>query len=98
MLVALGVPRQELWTQRLKAAQTGVWMGVGGSFDVWSGLKKRAPQWTSRFKVEWLFRLFQEPSLWRRYLALPQFVWAVLLSGSRQKPAKQKQATGRTTE
>ena len=42
VFVALGVPRQELWTQRLKATQTGAWMGVGGSFDVWAGLKERA--------------------------------------------------------
>lgn len=98
VLVALGVPRQELWTQHLNAAQTGLWMGVGGSFDVWAGLKERAPQWASRFQVEWLYRLLQEPSRWRRYLALPKFVWAVLLSGSQLKPAKQKQATGKTTE
>ena len=98
VLVALGVPRQELWTQRLNAIQTGVWMGVGGSFDVWAGLKERAPKWTSRFQLEWLYRLLQDPSRWRRYLALPKFVWAVLLSESQRKPAKQKQATGRTTE
>ncbi|MDA9661489.1 WecB/TagA/CpsF family glycosyltransferase, partial [bacterium] len=98
VLVALGVPRQELWVERLKASQTGVWMGVGGSFDVWAGLKERAPKWTSRFQLEWLYRLLQEPSRWRRYLALPKFVWAVLLSESQRKPAKQKQATGRTTE
>jgi N-acetylglucosaminyldiphosphoundecaprenol N-acetyl-beta-D-mannosaminyltransferase len=98
VLVALGVPRQELWVERLKASQTGVWMGVGGSFDVWAGLKERAPKWTSRFQLEWLYRLLQDPSRWRRYLALPKFVWAVLLSESQRKPAKQKQATGRTTE
>ena len=77
-LVALGVPRQETWIQRLHPGQPGLWMGVGGSFDVWSGVKQRAPQWMSRLQIEWLYRLVQEPSRWRRMLALPAFAWAVL--------------------
>ena len=81
VLAALGVPRQETWIQRLHPGQPGLWMGVGGSFDVWSGLKQRAPQWMSRFQIEWLYRLVQEPSRWRRMLALPAFAWAVLRRG-----------------
>jgi N-acetylglucosaminyldiphosphoundecaprenol N-acetyl-beta-D-mannosaminyltransferase len=98
VFVALGVPRQELWAQRLKSNQAGVWMGVGGSFDVWAGTKQRAPQWASRLQIEWLYRFLQEPSRWRRYLALPHFVWSVLVNGSQQRPAKQKQAKGRRVE
>jgi N-acetylglucosaminyldiphosphoundecaprenol N-acetyl-beta-D-mannosaminyltransferase len=46
-----------------------VFMGVGGSFDVISGLIPRAPTWMQRTNLEWLFRLFQEPKrLWKRYL------------------------------
>jgi len=78
VLVALGVPRQETWIQRLHQGQPGLWMGVGGSFDVWSGIKQRAPQWMGRLQIEWLYRLLQEPSRWRRMLALPAFAWAVL--------------------
>jgi N-acetylglucosaminyldiphosphoundecaprenol N-acetyl-beta-D-mannosaminyltransferase len=78
VLAALGVPRQETWIQRLHAGQPGLWMGVGGSFDVWSGTKQRAPHWMGRFQIEWLYRLIQEPSRWRRMLALPAFAWAVL--------------------
>jgi N-acetylglucosaminyldiphosphoundecaprenol N-acetyl-beta-D-mannosaminyltransferase len=81
VLAALGVPRQETWIQRLHAGQPGLWMGVGGSFDVWSGAKQRAPEWMGRFQVEWLYRLIQEPSRWRRMLALPAFAWAVLRRG-----------------
>jgi N-acetylglucosaminyldiphosphoundecaprenol N-acetyl-beta-D-mannosaminyltransferase len=81
VLVALGVPRQETWIQRLHQGQSGLWMGVGGSFDVWSGTKQRAPQWMSRLQIEWLYRLVQEPSRWRRMLALPEFAWAVLRRG-----------------
>ena len=78
VLVALGVPRQETWAQRLHCGQPGLWMGVGGSFDVWAGLKQRAPRWMGQLRLEWLYRLIQEPTRWRRMLALPAFVLAVL--------------------
>jgi N-acetylglucosaminyldiphosphoundecaprenol N-acetyl-beta-D-mannosaminyltransferase len=42
-------------------------MGVGGSFDVWAGLAKRAPAWMQRAGFEWLYRLIQEPGrMWQR--------------------------------
>ncbi len=85
VLVALGVPRQEIWSCRHRQGMPGIWMGVGGSFDVWSGLKQRAPEWSSRLHLEWLYRLIQEPSRWRRYLVLPQFVWAVLRRGEQRR-------------
>ncbi len=43
-------------------------IGVGGAFDVLSGVKKRAPRFVQRAGMEWLFRLAQEPRrLFRRY-------------------------------
>jgi len=78
VLVALGVPRQETWIRGLAGRRTGLWMGVGGSFDVWAGSKKRAPRWMRSLQIEWLYRLVQEPARWRRMLALPEFAWAVL--------------------
>jgi N-acetylglucosaminyldiphosphoundecaprenol N-acetyl-beta-D-mannosaminyltransferase len=78
VLVALGVPRQETWIHGLAGRRSGLWMGVGGSFDVWAGVKKRAPRWMGRLQIEWLYRLLQEPSRWRRMLALPRFTCAVL--------------------
>ena len=80
VLVALGVPRQESWIHNLQP-RTGLWMGVGGSFDVWAGVKKRAPGWMGALRIEWLYRLLKEPYRWRRMLALPQFAWAVLRQG-----------------
>jgi N-acetylglucosaminyldiphosphoundecaprenol N-acetyl-beta-D-mannosaminyltransferase len=80
VLVALGVPRQETWIADLPGRSGGLWMGVGGSFDVWAGVKKRAPRWMGALQIEWLYRLWQEPSRWRRMLALPAFAWAVLRS------------------
>lgn len=78
VLVALGVPRQELWIQERPRPRTGLWMGVGGSFDVWAGAKKRAPHWMGALQIEWLYRLVQEPARWRRMLSLPRFAWAVI--------------------
>ena len=43
VLIALGIPRQETWSQRVQQGQSGLWMGVGGSFDVWAGAKKEHP-------------------------------------------------------
>ncbi len=45
-----------------------VGLGVGGSFDVWAGTVKRAPAWTQRAKVEWLYRLAADPRRLRRQL------------------------------
>jgi len=78
VLAALGVPRQETWIHGLAGRRSGLWMGVGGSFDVWAGTKKRAPAWMRALQIEWLYRLVQEPSRWRRMLALPEFALAVL--------------------
>ncbi|MFZ9752460.1 MAG: WecB/TagA/CpsF family glycosyltransferase [Cyanobium sp.] len=78
VLVALGVPRQETWIRGLAGRRSGLWMGVGGSFDVWAGTKKRAPRWMRALQIEWLYRLVQEPTRWRRMLALPEFALAVL--------------------
>lgn len=78
VLVALGVPRQETWIHGLPRPRTGLWMGVGGSFDVWAGVTTRAPAWMGALRIEWLYRLLQEPQRWRRMLALPKFAWAVL--------------------
>jgi len=50
-----------------------IWIGVGGSFDIWSGSKDRAPAWLANNNLEWLYRLYKEPWRWRRMLALPQF-------------------------
>lgn len=70
LLVAMGNPLQEFWIDRC-AADTGakVCVGVGALFDFLSGEVDRAPQWMRRLKLEWTYRLLQEPRrLWRRYL------------------------------
>lgn len=79
ILVGLGVPRQEYWiAQHRHLCPYAVWIGVGGSFDIWAGIKTRAPDWMGKNHLEWLYRLYQEPWRWRRMLALPQFAWRAL--------------------
>jgi N-acetylglucosaminyldiphosphoundecaprenol N-acetyl-beta-D-mannosaminyltransferase len=77
LLAGLGSPKQELWLETyLRATGAAVGIGVGGAFDVIAGTKKRAPRFMQRLGLEWFFRLVQEPSRWRRQLALPQFAVA----------------------
>ena len=79
LLVAYGAPKQDKWIARnLDRTGVSVAMGIGGSLDFIVGTQKRAPQWMQRVGLEWLYRLVREPWRWRRQLALPKFVWAVL--------------------
>jgi N-acetylglucosaminyldiphosphoundecaprenol N-acetyl-beta-D-mannosaminyltransferase len=84
VLVALGVPRQEIWIHRYKSLFSGaVMVGVGGSLDVWSGKTLRAPAWMRRLNLEWLYRITSEPwRIKRTYKTLPMFVVKVWLAGS----------------
>jgi N-acetylglucosaminyldiphosphoundecaprenol N-acetyl-beta-D-mannosaminyltransferase len=74
LLVAMGAPRQELFVYRNRTRLgVPVALPVGGSFDVWAGRVKRAPAWTQRAKVEWLYRLASDPRRLPRQLALPRY-------------------------
>jgi N-acetylglucosaminyldiphosphoundecaprenol N-acetyl-beta-D-mannosaminyltransferase len=69
-----------MWLARnLRTTGCGAGIGVGGSFDVISGRVKRAPMIWRQLGIEWLYRLIREPHRVRRQLALPYFVWLVVL-------------------
>lgn len=70
LLVAMGVPTQELWIDKYSSQLPGIaCMGVGGLFDFLSNRVPRAPYWVRSLGMEWVWRLAIEPSrLWRRYL------------------------------
>lgn len=70
LLVAFGVPRQELWiASRRNELKTPVCLGVGGLFDFYSGRIARAPVWMREIGLEWVWRMLQEPKrMWRRYI------------------------------
>ncbi|OME87160.1 glycosyltransferase [Paenibacillus sp. FSL A5-0031] len=79
LFVARGADTQEPWIVKYKQ-KLGVplIMGVGGSFDVVSGKLKRAPNIFQKLRLEWFYRLLQEPKRYKRMLVLPKFVVKVV--------------------
>ena len=79
LFVAYGMKKQEEWIEKnIDLMKAGVVMGVGRSFDYYSGELKQAPEKWRRIGLEWLYSLIQEPKRWKRQLALPEFIWKVL--------------------
>ncbi|HVW54906.1 MAG TPA: WecB/TagA/CpsF family glycosyltransferase [Rhizobiaceae bacterium] len=81
LLVAMGVPRQELWISRnITAEHCTLPIAVGALFDFLSGAMPRAPLWMRRMRLEWMFRLLLEPArLFDRYVVgNPLFLSRVL--------------------
>lgn len=74
-LLAMGTPKQEKFAHY--AVSQGVkclFVGCGGAFDIMSGHAVRAPKWMVDHYLEWAYRLWQQPSRWRRQLVLPRFM------------------------
>lgn len=68
VLIALGIPLQEkLIYKHLDKFDKGIFVGVGGSFDVISGHKKRAPKIFIKLNLEWLYRILKEPKRLKRF-------------------------------
>jgi N-acetylglucosaminyldiphosphoundecaprenol N-acetyl-beta-D-mannosaminyltransferase len=70
LFVAFETPQKELFLSRVRGViRVPFAMGVGGSFDVLAGRRRRAPVWMQTAGLEWSFRFVQEPRrLARRYL------------------------------
>lgn len=80
VLAALGSPKQELFISKAQRLMPeAVLIGIGGSFDVWSGVVNRAPEVYQKLGLEWLYRTVKEPKRFKRiFPALPLFVIKVL--------------------
>ena len=79
VFVAKGCPLQDEWIIKvLDNVDKGIFMGVGGSFDVISGNVKRAPKVWQKLNLEWLYRLLGNPQRIGRYVALPKFILEVI--------------------
>lgn len=80
ILVALGSPKQEKFILKAKKILPfGLMVGVGGSFDVWSGTVERAPKIYQKLGIEWLYRTIKQPERFKRiFPTLPLFVLRVL--------------------
>ncbi|MFC6231928.1 WecB/TagA/CpsF family glycosyltransferase [Paenibacillus allorhizosphaerae] len=79
LLVGRSAATQEPWiAQHKEELGVPVVMGIGGSFDVLSGKLKRAPSLFQKLRLEWFYRLLQEPWRYKRMLVLPKFAMKVI--------------------
>lgn len=82
LFVAIPSPKKEnfLYNHKDVLKSVNFTMGVGGTFDVITGVTKRAPIWMQNAGMEWFYRFIQEPRrMWKRYLVgNAKFVWLVL--------------------
>ena len=80
VLCALGSPKQEEFIIKAKQVlPNALFVGVGGSFDVWSGVVERAPEIYQKLGLEWLYRTVKEPKRFKRiFPTLSLFVLKVL--------------------
>jgi exopolysaccharide biosynthesis WecB/TagA/CpsF family protein len=99
LLVAMGSPMQEKWIDRyVGPGHARLVLSVGALFDFVAGEYQRAPHAIRRLRLEWLFRLIQEPSrLWKRYvIGNPVFLYHVFrykLSGLVVERRRKNQAS-----
>lgn len=70
LFVGLGAPKQEYWMyNNYQKLNVPISLGIGVSFELVSGMVKRAPVFMQKIGLEWLFRLMVEPQrLWHRYV------------------------------
>ncbi|MGU8981416.1 WecB/TagA/CpsF family glycosyltransferase [Clostridium perfringens] len=75
LFVAMGAPRQEVFIEKYKDKLCcKIFMGVGGSFDVFAGNVNRAPQFMINIGMEWLYRVAKEPWRIKRLGSIPKFL------------------------
>lgn len=79
VLVSLGCPKQETWMAQHYQRMNAVLVGIGGVFDVYGGLRQRAPGWMQRWALEWLYRLLQEPGRMLKRYAMTNSIFIVLI-------------------
>lgn len=73
VFIAMGSPKQELLMEEMYRSHPAVYQGLGGSFDVYTGKVKRAPQWWVKNNLEWAYRLVKQPSRIKRQIHLIRF-------------------------
>jgi len=79
LLVAYGMPHQDLWIEENRPyLRVRVAMGVGGVLDEWAGVVAPCPAWVDKIGMKWAWRVAHEPWRWRRILRIFQFGLLVL--------------------
>ncbi|MEZ2585778.1 lipopolysaccharide N-acetylmannosaminouronosyltransferase [Kluyvera intermedia] len=73
--VAMGSPKQEILMRDCRQVYPdALYMGVGGTYDVFTGHVKRAPKVWQNLGLEWLYRLLSQPSRIKRQLRLLRYL------------------------
>lgn len=86
ILVGMGCPKQESVLMALaQTLRSGVGIGVGGSFDVLSGIRRRAPKWVQNCRLEWLYRCVLQPKKWSQFKTLWGFYQAYIRPSNSRK-------------
>lgn len=93
LFVGLGSPKQEefIIKYRDKLKKVRILMPVGGSFDVISKSKKRAPKWMIQHNLEWLYRLAKEPRRALRQTKIIRYVIYIIIKKDERKEKKNEQ-------
>lgn len=82
LLVGMGSEKQEIWIweNRDRFRNIGVCIGVGGTLDIWAGVKKRAPKFIQKVGLEWLYRVIIEPKRIFRILKIFIFLYKLFVN------------------
>ena len=90
VLVCLGSPRQEIFIDEIRDKfKKTLFLGLGGSVDIYSGAKRRAPKLLRKLHLEWLYRMIREP---RRFLGIFKIIGFLYYARQAKKyrPKKKK--------
>jgi len=102
VFLAVGAPQQEMVAKAAldRGDCKGVGLCVGASLEFLSGVRKRAPMWMRAARLEWAFRLGQEPGrMWRRYLVEGPAIFALWLRWrGAQRAASRAAMTARSSD
>ncbi len=80
IFVAMGSPRQEILMQSMQQEYKATYIGLGGSFDVYTGSINRAPKFWINANLEWAYRLFKEPLRINRQIVYIPFLIKLILN------------------
>ena len=76
VFVAMGSPKQELLMAEMQRRHPqAIYQGLGGSFDVYVGIHKRAGKWWTDNHLESLFQVIHEPKRIKRKIKYWRFAW-----------------------
>lgn len=81
IFVGLGFPKQEEFIRRNKdRINAKIIIGNGGATDIFAGDINRAPDIFIRLNLEWFYRLLSDPKRIKRQMAIPQFLFNIVVN------------------